>query len=110
MCHARSSYRTLKSATQQKLNRAVNAGIIKIILNLLMRQSVIIFVIRSFKFSSKDSFGATSQAIVPILSGRKVRTVQSNAPVNSRVLPTGRGEQTVPQKITTLRGKDENVR
>ena len=51
-----------------------------------MRQSVLIFVIRSFKFSPKDSFGATSQAIVPGFKrrGRKVRTAQSNAPVNSR--------------------------
>ena len=42
-------------------------------------------------------------------SGRKVRTVKSIAPVNSRV-PIYR-KQRVPQKITTpiCRGKDENV-
>jgi len=42
---------------------------------------MVIFVLRSFKIF------ATGQAIVPDVysRGRKVRTAQSNAPVNSRV-------------------------
>ena len=53
---------------------------------MLIRRSVIIFVIRSLTLCPKYSFGATSQAIVPGFKrrGRKVRTAQSNAPVNSR--------------------------
>jgi len=74
---------------------------------------MIIFVIRSFKFF------ATSQAIVFDCQrrGRKVRTTQSNAPVNSRVAGFKPSEQTVPQKITAFSlsfgegwGEVENVR
>ena len=52
----------------------------------------------------------TNRAIVPFLMGRKVRTAQSDAPVNRRV-PIYR-EQKVPQKITFClwADKGENVR
>ena len=48
------------------------------------------------------TFTNYQSVIVPISSGRKVRTAQSVAPVNSRV-PTSR-KQKVPQKITVRLG------
>jgi len=56
---------------------------------------MVIFVIRSLKFllQARLSF--------PIYRGRKVRTAQSNAPVNSRVADVKVSKQKVPQKITT---------